>query len=179
MRLDPAAMFKSSVLRCSHNSKCWAHYLLLPWQTTKERHMWTCPFHPPVQLYFIIRNTEHSPDFGISHIKIWNYNRSLNVTAFSVYWDVCGQFAVSPTHASYNTPTPNPLHTDSQAHTHTDYEAARKARAHKSSTLACCHRYAGWLHLSGYVTAMALLLQLRHWLAELPVTLSKCRTVRD
>nr|XP_043869354.1 katanin-interacting protein isoform X1 [Solea senegalensis] len=47
-------------------------------KTTKERHMWTCPFHPPVQLYFIIRNTEHSPDFGISRIKIWNYNRSLN-----------------------------------------------------------------------------------------------------
>ncbi|XP_038585886.1 katanin-interacting protein isoform X1 [Micropterus salmoides] len=47
-------------------------------KTTKERHMWTCPFHPPVQLYFIIRNTERSPDFGISRIKIWNYNRSLN-----------------------------------------------------------------------------------------------------
>ncbi|XP_070708413.1 katanin-interacting protein isoform X2 [Pempheris klunzingeri] len=47
-------------------------------KTTKERHMWTCPFHPPIQLYFIIRNTERSPDFGISHIKIWNYNRSLN-----------------------------------------------------------------------------------------------------
>ncbi|KAL0984294.1 hypothetical protein UPYG_G00139570 [Umbra pygmaea] len=47
-------------------------------KTTKDRHMWTCPFHPPVQLYFIIRNTERSPDFGISRIKIWNYNRSLN-----------------------------------------------------------------------------------------------------
>ncbi|XP_056222133.1 katanin-interacting protein isoform X1 [Seriola aureovittata] len=47
-------------------------------KTTKERHMWTCPFHPPIQLYFIIRNTERSPDFGISHIKIWNYNRSLS-----------------------------------------------------------------------------------------------------
>ncbi|CAB1337902.1 unnamed protein product, partial [Coregonus sp. 'balchen'] len=47
-------------------------------KTTKERHMWTCPFHLPVQLYFIIRNTERSPDFGISEIKIWNYNRSLN-----------------------------------------------------------------------------------------------------
>ncbi|XP_029954143.1 protein KIAA0556 isoform X2 [Salarias fasciatus] len=46
-------------------------------KTTKERHMWTCPFHPPIQLYFIIRNTEHSPDFGISSIRIWNYNRSL------------------------------------------------------------------------------------------------------
>uniref|UniRef100_A0A3Q3LFG1 Katanin interacting protein n=1 Tax=Mastacembelus armatus TaxID=205130 RepID=A0A3Q3LFG1_9TELE len=47
-------------------------------KTTKERHMWTCPFHPPIQLYFIIRNTERSPDFGISRIKIWNYNRSLS-----------------------------------------------------------------------------------------------------
>ncbi|CAL8283535.1 unnamed protein product [Merluccius merluccius] len=47
-------------------------------KTTKERHMWACPFHPPVQLYFIIRNTERSPDFGISRIKIWNYNQSLN-----------------------------------------------------------------------------------------------------
>ncbi|XP_054609363.1 katanin-interacting protein isoform X2 [Dunckerocampus dactyliophorus] len=47
-------------------------------KTTKERHMWTCPFHPPVQLYFIIRNTERSADFGVSRIKIWNYNRSLN-----------------------------------------------------------------------------------------------------
>ncbi|XP_029383143.1 protein KIAA0556 isoform X2 [Echeneis naucrates] len=47
-------------------------------KTTKERHMWMCPFHPPIQLYFIIRNTERSLDFGISHIKIWNYNRSLN-----------------------------------------------------------------------------------------------------
>ncbi|XP_047464632.1 katanin-interacting protein isoform X2 [Mugil cephalus] len=47
-------------------------------KTTKERHMWTCLFHPPIQLYFIIRNTEHSPDFGISYIKIWNFNRSLS-----------------------------------------------------------------------------------------------------
>uniref|UniRef100_A0A8C7L4G8 Protein KIAA0556 n=1 Tax=Oncorhynchus kisutch TaxID=8019 RepID=A0A8C7L4G8_ONCKI len=44
----------------------------------KECHMWTCPFHLPVQLYFIIRNLERSPDFGISLIKIWNYNRSLS-----------------------------------------------------------------------------------------------------
>ncbi|XP_048868761.1 katanin-interacting protein isoform X5 [Brienomyrus brachyistius] len=47
-------------------------------KTTKEQNMWTCPFHPPVQLYFIIRNPERSPDFGVSKIKIWNYNRSLN-----------------------------------------------------------------------------------------------------
>lgn len=47
-------------------------------KTTKERHMWTCAFHPPVQLYFIIRNMERSPDFNISRIKIWNYNHSIN-----------------------------------------------------------------------------------------------------
>ncbi|XP_032429779.1 protein KIAA0556 isoform X2 [Xiphophorus hellerii] len=46
-------------------------------KTTRGRHMWTCPFHPPIQLYFIIRNTERALDFGISSIKIWNYNRSL------------------------------------------------------------------------------------------------------
>ncbi|XP_078096139.1 katanin-interacting protein [Mustelus asterias] len=47
-------------------------------KTTKERHMWTCPFHPPVQLYFVVRSPVKSCDFGISKIKIWNYNRSLN-----------------------------------------------------------------------------------------------------
>ncbi|XDV47960.1 hypothetical protein PO909_017495 [Leuciscus waleckii] len=47
-------------------------------KTTKVRHMWTCPFHPPVQLYFIIRNVERSPGFNISRIKIWNYNHRIN-----------------------------------------------------------------------------------------------------
>uniref|UniRef100_A0A671QAZ0 Katanin interacting protein n=1 Tax=Sinocyclocheilus anshuiensis TaxID=1608454 RepID=A0A671QAZ0_9TELE len=47
-------------------------------KTKVSRHMWACPFHPPVQLYFIIRNVERSPNFSISRIKIWNYNRSLN-----------------------------------------------------------------------------------------------------
>ncbi|MBN3311563.1 K0556 protein, partial [Atractosteus spatula] len=46
-------------------------------KTTKERHMWTCPFHPPIQLYFIVRNPGRTRDFGVSKIKIWNYNRSL------------------------------------------------------------------------------------------------------
>ncbi|CAL8264226.1 unnamed protein product, partial [Arctogadus glacialis] len=46
--------------------------------TTRERHMWACPFHPPVQLYFIVRNGERAPDFGIARIKIWNYNLGLN-----------------------------------------------------------------------------------------------------
>ncbi|XP_062848566.1 katanin-interacting protein isoform X2 [Trichomycterus rosablanca] len=47
-------------------------------KTTKERDMWMCPFHAPVQLYFVLRNTERTPDFSIARIRIWNYNRSLN-----------------------------------------------------------------------------------------------------
>ncbi|NWR76123.1 K0556 protein, partial [Centropus unirufus] len=43
-------------------------------QTTKESFAWMCPFHPPIQLYFVIRNPTRSRDFGISKIKIWNYN---------------------------------------------------------------------------------------------------------
>ncbi|MCJ8729076.1 hypothetical protein PDJAM_G00012230 [Pangasius djambal] len=46
-------------------------------KTTKERDMWTCRFHAPVQLYFVVRNAECSSDFSIARIKIWNYNRSL------------------------------------------------------------------------------------------------------
>ncbi|XP_075623883.1 katanin-interacting protein isoform X2 [Balearica regulorum gibbericeps] len=42
--------------------------------TTKESFLWICPFHPPIQLYFVIRNPTRSRDFGISKIKIWNYN---------------------------------------------------------------------------------------------------------
>ncbi|NWV60821.1 K0556 protein, partial [Malurus elegans] len=41
---------------------------------TKESCLWMCPFHPPVQLYFVIRNPTRSHDFGISKIKIWNYS---------------------------------------------------------------------------------------------------------
>uniref|UniRef100_A0A8C3RRX3 KIAA0556 n=1 Tax=Chelydra serpentina TaxID=8475 RepID=A0A8C3RRX3_CHESE len=44
--------------------------------STKECFLWTCPFHAPVQLYFVIRNPSWSRDFGISKIKIWNYNTS-------------------------------------------------------------------------------------------------------
>ncbi|XP_072204822.1 katanin-interacting protein isoform X2 [Excalfactoria chinensis] len=42
--------------------------------TRKERVLWMCPFHPPIQLYFIIRNPTRSHDFGVSKIKIWNYS---------------------------------------------------------------------------------------------------------
>ncbi|KAG8432891.1 hypothetical protein GDO86_017231 [Hymenochirus boettgeri] len=47
-------------------------------QTTKENFMWVCSFHPPVQLYFIIRNTNKSYQFDLSKIKIWNYNKALS-----------------------------------------------------------------------------------------------------
>ncbi|NXO89853.1 K0556 protein, partial [Certhia brachydactyla] len=54
----------------------------------KESCLWMCPFHPPVQLYFVIRNPTRSRDFGISKIKIWNYNtttpRDLDVGAKKV-----------------------------------------------------------------------------------------------
>ncbi|XP_039245499.1 katanin-interacting protein isoform X5 [Pipra filicauda] len=40
----------------------------------KESCLWMCPFHPPIQLYFVIRNPTRSCDFGISKIKIWNYS---------------------------------------------------------------------------------------------------------
>ncbi|XP_032839460.2 katanin-interacting protein isoform X2 [Tyto alba] len=44
---------------------------------TKESFLWMCPFHPPIQLYFVIRNPTRSCDFGISKIKIWNYNTTI------------------------------------------------------------------------------------------------------
>ncbi|NWZ67427.1 K0556 protein, partial [Acrocephalus arundinaceus] len=53
----------------------------------KESCLWMCPFHPPVQLYFVIRNPTRSRDFGIAKIKIWNYNTttpSLDVGAKQV-----------------------------------------------------------------------------------------------
>ncbi|KAF7709026.1 hypothetical protein HF521_018083 [Silurus meridionalis] len=46
-------------------------------KTVKERDMWTCRFYAPMQLYFVVRNNDCSPDFSIARIKIWNYNRSL------------------------------------------------------------------------------------------------------
>uniref|UniRef100_A0A8D0HPI4 Katanin interacting protein n=1 Tax=Sphenodon punctatus TaxID=8508 RepID=A0A8D0HPI4_SPHPU len=41
---------------------------------SKEHFLWMCPFYPPIQLYFVIRNPSQSSDFGISKIKIWSYN---------------------------------------------------------------------------------------------------------
>nr|XP_023471850.1 protein KIAA0556 homolog isoform X4 [Equus caballus] len=39
----------------------------------KDPSLWTCPFHPPLQLFFVIRNTRQLHDFGLAKIKVWNY----------------------------------------------------------------------------------------------------------
>ncbi|KAM5227700.1 katanin-interacting protein [Ctenodactylus gundi] len=39
----------------------------------KDPSAWTCPFHPPLQLFFVIRNTKQLRDFGLAKIKVWNY----------------------------------------------------------------------------------------------------------
>ncbi|XP_035298123.1 protein KIAA0556 homolog isoform X6 [Cricetulus griseus] len=39
----------------------------------KEPLVWTCPFHPPLQLYFIIHNMRQLRDFGLAKIKVRNY----------------------------------------------------------------------------------------------------------
>ncbi|KAM6166717.1 katanin-interacting protein [Erethizon dorsatum] len=39
----------------------------------KEPSVWTCRFHPPLQLSFVIRNIGHLHDFGLATIKVWNY----------------------------------------------------------------------------------------------------------
>uniref|UniRef100_H0XE98 Katanin interacting protein n=2 Tax=Otolemur garnettii TaxID=30611 RepID=H0XE98_OTOGA len=39
----------------------------------KEPSLWTCPFHPPLQLFFVIRNTRQLCDFDLAKIKVWNY----------------------------------------------------------------------------------------------------------
>uniref|UniRef100_A0A8D1AQZ6 KATNIP domain-containing protein n=1 Tax=Sus scrofa TaxID=9823 RepID=A0A8D1AQZ6_PIG len=39
----------------------------------KDPSLWMCPFHPPLQLFFIIRNTRQLRDFGLSKVKVWNY----------------------------------------------------------------------------------------------------------
>ncbi|XP_025775894.1 protein KIAA0556 homolog [Puma concolor] len=39
----------------------------------KDPSLWTCPFHPPLQLFFVIRNTSRLHDFDLAKIKVWNY----------------------------------------------------------------------------------------------------------
>ncbi|XP_059548446.1 katanin-interacting protein isoform X3 [Myotis daubentonii] len=39
----------------------------------KDSSLWTCPFHPPLQLFFVIRNTRRLHAFGLAKIKVWNY----------------------------------------------------------------------------------------------------------
>ncbi|XP_014650074.1 PREDICTED: uncharacterized protein KIAA0556 homolog isoform X2 [Ceratotherium simum simum] len=39
----------------------------------KDASLWTCPFHPPLQLFFVLRNTRQLRDFGLAEITVWNY----------------------------------------------------------------------------------------------------------
>ncbi|XP_072798923.1 katanin-interacting protein isoform X1 [Vicugna pacos] len=39
----------------------------------QDSSLWTCPFHPPLQLFFVIRNTRQLRDFGLTKIKVRNY----------------------------------------------------------------------------------------------------------
>ncbi|XP_063510291.1 katanin-interacting protein isoform X9 [Pongo pygmaeus] len=39
----------------------------------KDSSPWTCPFHPPLQLFFVIRNTRQLGDFRLAKIKVRNY----------------------------------------------------------------------------------------------------------
>lgn len=45
----------------------------LVFQSMKDPSLWRCPFHPPLQLLFVIRNTRQLQDFGLAKIKVWNY----------------------------------------------------------------------------------------------------------
>ena len=47
--------------------------LLLVFQSKKDPSLWTCPFYPPLQLFFVIRNTSRLHDFDLAKIKVWNY----------------------------------------------------------------------------------------------------------
>ncbi|XP_062036040.1 katanin-interacting protein-like [Lepus europaeus] len=42
-------------------------------QSAKDASPWVCPFHPPLQLFFVIRNTRQLSNFGLAEIKVWNY----------------------------------------------------------------------------------------------------------
>ncbi|KAL6046469.1 hypothetical protein STEG23_021430, partial [Scotinomys teguina] len=39
----------------------------------KDPPVWTCPFHPPLQLYFVIHNMQQLRDFCLAKIKVRNY----------------------------------------------------------------------------------------------------------
>uniref|UniRef100_A0A8D1S5Z5 KATNIP domain-containing protein n=1 Tax=Sus scrofa TaxID=9823 RepID=A0A8D1S5Z5_PIG len=39
----------------------------------KDPSLWMSPSPPPLQLFFIIRNTRQLRDFGLSKVKVWNY----------------------------------------------------------------------------------------------------------
>ncbi|CAH1795086.1 unnamed protein product [Owenia fusiformis] len=48
-------------------------------KSTKERNMWSCSFTPgePVEFVFTLKNPDVEENFGLSKIKLWNFNKSL------------------------------------------------------------------------------------------------------
>ena len=52
---------------------------LVFFQTMKERNMWTCDFSRklPIELSMMLEATDFA---AVSHVKMWNYNRSLTVS---------------------------------------------------------------------------------------------------
>ncbi|XP_059271055.1 katanin-interacting protein isoform X1 [Mustela nigripes] len=49
------------------------HLVNRSFASMKDPSLWRCPFHPPLQLLFVIRNTRQLQDFGLAKIKVWNY----------------------------------------------------------------------------------------------------------
>lgn len=42
-------------------------------QERSEPAPWLCPFHPPLQLFFVLHNSWRLPSFRLARIKVWNY----------------------------------------------------------------------------------------------------------
>lgn len=60
--------------------------LSLAFQSAKDASPWVCPFHPPLQLFFVIRNTRQLSDFGLAEIKVWNYWTADDVSIWPGGW---------------------------------------------------------------------------------------------
>lgn len=46
---------------------------LLAFQSERDPPVWTCPFRPPLQLRFVVRNPRRHPDFRLAKVKVVNY----------------------------------------------------------------------------------------------------------
>ena len=73
--LSRLSLGRQALLACSgEREKCTDCFpLLLVFQSKKDSSLWMCPFHPPLHLFFGIRNTRLLRAFGLAKIKVWNY----------------------------------------------------------------------------------------------------------